>query len=336
MVLAFIIGDLSLLRGSIIPCCILPSLDKKFVINSQAVILGTPGSGKSTTMRWLALQMARMSLSRSYDPPEGLTPRQIPVLIRISNYAKRLDTENIPFRQFFTEHIAREFPELTNLSDTLLNELKQGHCLLLFDGLDEVANDSLRRRVAEHIYAFISDYDAETATTRHFNCFIVTSRIVGYEAGTFNLYAHYTLLDLENEQIEQFLTNWCPAVERYQDMASQGMKPLTAQQEAQATKNGNEQRDRLLAALENNPGIKRLAVNPLMLTILALIQRSGRTLPHRRIELYQVVTRTLLDNWNKEKGSRVFAVEEIPLAEHYSVILPTACIAVTLCSPNKM
>ncbi len=35
MVLAFIIGDLSLLRGSIIPCCILPSLDKKFVINSQ-------------------------------------------------------------------------------------------------------------------------------------------------------------------------------------------------------------------------------------------------------------------------------------------------------------
>ena len=267
-----------------------------------AVILGTPGSGKSTTMRWLALKMARASLSRSYDLPEGLASRQIPILIRISDYAKSLDAENMPFRQFFTEHIAREYPALTNLSNTLLDELKKGRCLLLFDGLDEVASDSLRRRVAENISAFISDYAAESATTQHFNRFIVTSRIVGYEAGTFNRYAHYTLRDLEDEQIKQFLTNWCPAVERYQAMASQGMKPLTAQQEAQAKKAGDEQRGRLLEALENNPGIKRLAVNPLMLTILALIQRSGRTLPHRRIDLYQVVTRTLLDNWNKEKG----------------------------------
>ena len=71
----------------------------------------------------------------------------------------------------------------------------------------------------------------------------------------------------------------------------------------------------MLTALSDSPGIKRLAVNPLMLTILALIQRSGRTLPHRRIELYQMVTRTLLDNWNREKGSRVFPPEQLPLAE---------------------
>ena len=173
-----------------------------------AVILGTPGSGKSTTMRWLALKMARASLSRSHDLPEGLASRQIPILIGISDYAKSLDAENMPFRQFFTEHIAREYPTLTNLSNTLLDELKKGHCLLLFDGLDEVASDSLRRCVAENISAFISDYAAESATIQHFNRFIVTSRIVGYEAATFNRYAHYTLRDLEDKQIEQFLTNW--------------------------------------------------------------------------------------------------------------------------------
>lgn len=283
--------------------------------HSVAVLLGTPGSGKSTTMRWLALQMARSSLSRSYRLPEGFVSRQIPILIRINDYAEHPDAENMPFRQFFIEYIAKVYPESNNLSNTLLDELKKGHCLLLFDGLDEVASDSLRRRVSENIYAFISDYDAETATAQHFNRFIVTSRIVGYEAGTFNKYAHYALLDLEDKEIENFLTNWCQAVEHYQTMAGQRMKPLTAQQELQANKAGIEQRDRLLDALKNNPGIKRLAVNPLMLTILALIQRSGRTLPQRRIELYQVVTRTLLDNWNKEKGNRVFSVEEIPLAE---------------------
>src|SRR5207247_1576576 len=148
-----------------------------------SVMLGTPGSGKSTTMRWLALQMARASLLRNYNLPEGLRYRQIPFLIRISDYAKRLDAEDTSFWQFFAEYTARAYPELTNLSDTLLEELKKGHCLLLFDGMDEVASDSLRRRVAEHIYAFISDYDAETATTEHFNRFIVTSRIVGYEPG---------------------------------------------------------------------------------------------------------------------------------------------------------
>ncbi len=52
-----------------------------------------------------------------------------------------------------------------------------------------------------------------------------------------------------------------------------------------------------------------------MLTILALLQKSGKTLPHRRIDLYYMVTRTLLANWNYETGRRVFPEGELPLAE---------------------
>ena len=306
-----------------------------------AVILGSPGSGKSTTMRWLAYHLARGSrlssihkglnrfldligrllrreLNIGYSLPDGLKPYQLPILVRISDYAKALsrpDSEELPFQPFFMEYFKLRYPELPRLADRLLNELQRGRCLLLLDGLDEVASDELRRRVAENISTFVAQHSPENGNARHFNRFIITSRIVGYEAGAFANYAHYTLQDLEDEQIEQFLANWCPAVERHQKTFAQGMRKLTLAETEQANKDGREQKTRLWEALQNNPGIKRLAVNPLMLTILALIQRSGKRLPHRRIELYQIVTRTLLDNWNQESGRRVFPADEIPLAE---------------------
>ncbi len=295
--------------------------------NPVAVILGTPGSGKSTAMRWLALHMARAFLSPNYDipdepdsrPPSTRNPdiKQIPILLRISDYAKRLSVEdNLSFKQFFKYRLTEMYSHISGIADRLLAELSNGRCLVLFDGLDEVASDDLRRRVAQEIHTFIFDHAAdERSRVQHYNSFIITSRIVGYEPGTFAEHAHYTLLDLEDEQIERFLDRWCPAVERYQAMFEQNMKPLTSAQEASIKAAGAEQRDHLLDALENNSGIKRLAVNPLMLTILALIQRSGKTLPHRRVELYQIVTRTLLDNWNKETGRRTFPIEEVPLAE---------------------
>ena len=51
--------------------------------------------------------------------------------------------------------------------------------------------------------------------------------------------------------------------------------------------------------------MKRLAVNPLLLTILALIQRQGIDLPSHRIELYRLCTETLIDTWVKAKGQSI-------------------------------
>lgn len=50
------------------------------------------------------------------------------------------------------------------------------------------------------------------------------------------------------------------------------------------------------------PCVKRLAVNPLLLTILALIQRQGRELPSHRVELFDLCVSTLLETWVKAKG----------------------------------
>jgi hypothetical protein len=301
--------------------------------NSVAIILGVPGSGKSTLLRWLALQMARACLPMvPLPPPPGnalpflagnalpgnLQPKQIPILLHINDYARRLSSENLGFEQFFQEEIARILPD-TNLPGLLLWLLGKGRCLVLLDGLDEVSSDSLRKRIVDAIYTFISTYTRERPTAKPFNRFIITSRVVGYEEGSalgrYAHYAHYTLLDFEERQIEQFLNTWCPAGERALARSKQHMEQLTTQQEQRAITTGTKQSKRLLKALRKNPGIRRLAVNPLMLTLLALIQRSGKNLPQHRIELYQDLTRSLLSNRNQRSERPAFSKAEILLAE---------------------
>src|SRR5258708_33997571 len=49
--------------------------------------------------------------------------------------------------------------------------------------------------------------------------------------------------------------------------------------------------------------------------MMAILQASGRTLPAHRLELCQMLTRTLLDTWNQESGRAMFSAGELPLAE---------------------
>ncbi|MGH2510797.1 MAG: NACHT domain-containing protein, partial [Ktedonobacteraceae bacterium] len=59
--------------------------------------------------------------------------------------------------------------------------------------------------------------------------------------------------------------------------------------------------DGIMQAIKN-PGVHRLAVNPLLLRILALIHRTGSKLPQKRIELYKLATDTLARTWRPAQG----------------------------------
>ena len=58
----------------------------------------------------------------------------------------------------------------------------------------------------------------------------------------------------------------------------------------------------MLQAIDANPGVARLASNPLLLTILALIKRQGVSLPNRRVELYELYLKTLITAWSKARA----------------------------------
>ncbi len=117
---------------------------------------------------------------------------------------------------------------------------------------------------------------------------IITSRPAGYRRDFFRTeeFPHYQMQSFNDEKISTFINNWYDS--RFRDKA-----------EAERRK------ESLQKALDDNDRIKLLARNPLLLTIIALIHRYQAVLPKERFRLYDKAVETLLTSWdaNKELSS---------------------------------
>jgi formylglycine-generating enzyme required for sulfatase activity len=266
------------------------------------IILGDPGAGKTTFLKYLTLRLARGEGDKL-----GLGVR-LPVLLPLSAYANALAEAEIPLDQFITAYYRNLGLELP-LKEMLAEVLGQGGALLLLDGLDEVKSLAQRHLVVERMVNFF------TLHRRQGNKFIFTSRIVGYREVrpiTEGL-AECTLVDFEGEEIEAFVEKWTGALER----GVRGDTAVAAQEAAQ-------ERAELLSVVERNPGVRRLAANPLLLTILALMKRQGIALPERRVELYQKYVETLLRHWNLARGLGRPPSRDLDVVETVRILAPLA------------
>ena len=256
--------------------------------NHRLVVLGAPGAGKSTLLHYLLLQLTHERDAFVQEFPQlADIVSQIPLYIRLADYAD-VWRFNPPgersLADFIPKYLHQEYPRVS--ITFVQRQLEQGNVFLLFDGLDEIPDASLRHQVVEQITVFTQAYPT--------NCFMVTSRIVGYkEASLPSDYQPHTLADFSQEQIRLFTQRWCPAYELWVKGKEDQQHLLNA-----ATQEAN----KLFQATQRNPGVKRLAANPLLLTLLALIQRQGIDLPSHRVELYDRCMTTLLDTWVKARG----------------------------------
>ena len=251
--------------------------------NERVVVLGDPGSGKTMLLKCLTLCLAKGKGDRV-----GLEDGMLPVLLPVSAYADALtrgaDLELVDF-------LPRYFAErgLPDLSPLFTEELKRGRCLLLLDGLDEVIGEEMRLEVARRVRDLASHYPG--------NRYVVTSRIAGYRAGLLSdNFAHFTILPFGDEEMEKFARQWCYAYERPVLSASEGMG--AAELTPEAERRAEERTKSLIAAITSKEAIKRLAANPLLVTILALIHYQGTRLPHRRVELYRLCVEALAETLN--------------------------------------
>ncbi len=106
-------------------------------------ILGEFGTGKT----WFAFHYAWTALKRYQEAQKQGTPRpRLPLLIRLRDYAKALDVENVLAWFFFSIH---NIP-LTNLVFKQLNSM--GKLLLIFDGFDEMAGKVDRQKVIDNFW----------------------------------------------------------------------------------------------------------------------------------------------------------------------------------------
>ena len=242
--------------------------------SQKFVILGAPGSGKTTLMSYFAVMLAQkqpqlLGLDTDTD--------WLPILIRMRDLARYPDKSILEY--------ARVFAEKTMAVKTLPvgffeHWLEDGRALILLDGLDEVAEEGKRYDVVRRIENFLGQFDRNRA--------IITSRPAGYRRDFFRTeeFPHYQMQPFDDDKISAFINNWYDS--RFQDKA-----------EAERRK------DSLQKALDDNDRIKLLARNPLLLTIIALIHRYQAVLPKERYRLYDKAVETLLISWdaNKELSS---------------------------------
>lgn len=255
----------------------------------RVVVLGDPGSGKSTLLKQLALTFARaLQQDAGQHTPFGL-PR-LPILLSIAAYAqvRRQATEAGQPPPTLADYLPRHFAArgMGGMGPLFQEELAAGEAILLLDGLDEVLSAAERVEIVRQVGALTRAYPTGPV--------VVTSRIAGYSAAP--LPAAYVALTLEPfgpEQVSAFARGWSLAYE-----ASGYADPHPDRLPPQARLRAEARARNLSEAVRGDPGVSRLATNPLLLTILALIHQQGTRLPQRRVDLYRLCVEALAETWN--------------------------------------
>jgi predicted NACHT family NTPase len=122
----------------------------------RVVLVGDPGAGKTTFLRRIAFESCHTLLGkevrRRVEPM--LTYRPIfPVLVRAESLAEGLAAGDSTQRLF--HFLDREYPDVG--ADYFRGEFRKG-CLLLLDGLDEVAVEAARNRIVELLKSAANEY----------------------------------------------------------------------------------------------------------------------------------------------------------------------------------
>jgi hypothetical protein len=231
------------------------------------VILGDPGSGKSTLLQYLALDWANSTIKDASLQP-------IPLLIELRTYMRNRDSGQCKnFLGFFHDSSG----VICNLNQhQLVEQLKAGNALVMFDGLDEVFDPGKREDVITDIHRFTNDYPNVRV--------IVTSRVIGYKPQRLRdaQFHHFMLQDLDEKPIKEFINRW---------------HNLTFNDEADKVR----KLERLQRAIDTSKAIGELAGNPLLLTMMAILNRN-QELPRDRPELYNQASRVLLHQWDVERA----------------------------------
>jgi len=250
------------------------------------VILGEPGSGKTTHLKRLLLWCLREGAAGS-GLPSGILPVYLP-LRELKDLSQGLET-------FVEQQL--DSPHLGMSKGFGSRLLQRGRLLLLFDGLDEVSDVQHREQVARWI---------EAATrTRPFCTPVVTCRFAGYggEARLGAQFLELHLRPLTPEQSEAFIRNWYHAVET-------GLAADPAQGEVTAGTRAKELIDRLGEPDFRAARMVAMTRNPLLLANLCLVHRDRGGLPRGRARLYDECIEVLLERWRESKQLPVTVTAE--------------------------
>ncbi len=255
------------------------------------VILGDPGSGKSTFVNHLALSFASQNENKDINDkksndiwPES-AGKVVPIHIILRDFIKSVpESEKKAEVRHLWEFICKRLRDqkLEN-ADVLLEEaLDNGTALVLLDGLDEITVKEKRVFVRNAVDEFAQRYD---------KCrLVVTCRTLSYQKPEWQLdkkmFPSFELAPFDDEKIDGFITAW------YADLARMGNLDTA-------------RADNLAARLKvsvTRKDLSLIADNPLLLTVMALVNTHKGRLPDARVLLYEECVEILLWRWEEIKS----------------------------------
>ena len=184
------------------------------------------------------------------------------------------------------------------------NQLKNGSCLVLLDGLDEVTDQKRHKETAlkidEMVQAFPDNY------------YIVTCRIAGWQN---LLNSDFTVLETQHfnyEEIQYFIQGWHKAIvtktekdklklEIPDEDEDKFNKRWEAHQKDYVEPAIQKLSKELLTAIDSSNRIEALATNPMLLSLISLVHYNRATLPKGRTKLYKQCLDLLIDAWDKTR-----------------------------------
>ncbi|NJM88418.1 MAG: NACHT domain-containing NTPase [Hydrococcus sp. RU_2_2] len=230
--------------------------------HNKLMILGKPGSGKTTFLQYVALQCNQGKYKREL----------VPFFIQL----RILTVETSEGEDFsFLNYIVRQCQACGLSRHQAIVLIQEGKILLLLDGLDEIL-----QKDSEAIFRQIDLFSQEY----YKNHIIITCRTAAANYH-FPGFSYVEIADFQLEQIEVFTKKWFVAT-----VGNEAEGLLKAEQFLEQLKRP-----------ENQP-IRELGITPILLNLICSVFQERSSFPTKRAKLYQAALDILLQRWDRARG----------------------------------
>ncbi len=269
-------------------------------VNRGLVLLGDPGSGKSTFLRHLAWALAQRGLDRvsehtalfGWDDQRRLLPVIVPLRELAGRIARGAQVSRTPVLDVLRDEMTGK--DVTQVDDLLTVSLNNGAALVMFDGLDEVPSEGRPGVYADRLTTLraVRDFAATHDKAR----FVLTCRTRAFDEDLRKAlgWPVETLAPFTVGQVRAFVSAMYGEIVRTGQM-----------EEPQAGRYGREIIDTI--ADPGNDRLRGMAGTPLLLTMMAMVLYNRGTLPRDRPQLYEAVLELLLGQWDKVRDGQSLA-----------------------------
>jgi predicted NACHT family NTPase len=256
----------------------LEELSRKDSACCRLVVLGAPGSGKSTLLRHITLMYA---LHRQRELGQQV-PKLIPILLRLRDvYQLILDNPG----WVLVDLIERSVKALQKTEPLVVRagwfgkKLRQGRCLVMLDGLDEIPEDGDRIKVSAWVDDQLKAYPESK--------FILTSRPDAYRRSALRENAiESEVQPLARPDRDESIRNWCGNWRKSQSKKKPDLGDRDKIERAALD---------LIAQIDAVPALRVMSTNPLLLVLMAKTYSEKGALSKRRVDIYRDVCQVLLE-----------------------------------------